>query len=122
KILITKNDKFYFYESNKKQVALIATLSLKMKQQFPGHEVIVTASDPTFCNIAGLNNFKSVYNPSFLNNMQVLSHNKPLVILAILSKNTLKDYSVFINNPKVNLIEVIGNQYFYIVNVTDHRL
>lgn len=120
KIIITKNDRFYFYETNKKQVDIMATLPLKMKQQFPGNEVIVTASDPTFCNIAGLNNYKTVYNCSFLNNVQAISSNKPLVIVAVLSKRVLKDYSSFINNPEVNLIEVIGNQYFYVANVTAH--
>jgi hypothetical protein len=122
KVIITKNDRFYFFTDEKKQTDLALSLPQRIQQQFPDHEVIVTSSSTTFCNFAGLNNVKTIYNPDFLNNPQIISHHKPLKIIVILSKYVLPLYSKFLENPDAKLTEVIGEQYFYILDVHADKL
>lgn len=122
KVVLTQHDRFYFFEAKRKQTDFMFYFPQKMQQQFPGHEVIVTSSSATFCNIAGLNNIKAIYNSDFLNNPQTIAQQKPLKIIVVLSKNLLLSYSKFLQNPHTKLIEIIGDQYFYILDVNAKKI
>lgn len=113
KAIITKSGEFYFFEDKKKQVDFILSLPVKIKKQFPDHEVAVTSTNASFCNLAGLSNIKAIYNPDFLNNPDIFDR-KHLTIIAVLSKPSLSHYGEFIKSRGTRLEKVIGDQYFYI--------
>lgn len=113
KLLMAKNDSFYMYPDKKRQLDLITTLPQKIKKEYPDFDIIVTSVNASFCNLSGLYNVKSVYDPTFLNHLEKLTNRKTKII-AVLSKASLPYYSSFIKNSATQLIEVAGDQYFYL--------
>lgn len=95
----------------------VLDLIKKIKEQYPGYEIIVASPDGYICNYALFQNMKAVRTPTPEQLANPITYTKPAKLFVAIPVNKISLYSTMLKNPSLKYYGELENNFYYTLDI-----